>query len=222
VVDALKEAGLYDDTLIIFLSDHGDFAGDYSLPEKTHATLQDCLIRVPFIIKPPADYGVRPGVRQHLTELVDMTATIYDLLGIDPGYDSFGKSLRESLRGSDDEIHPAVFAEVGSRKQEAAFLNLEVKDLPADSFYGVQSRQTWSYALEGCYAVTARTHKYKYVRRGYDDYHELYDLTVDPGELNNLSGKPQYADVERQMETLLLNHFMTTGDVMPRKQDSRK
>ena len=53
VVEALREAGMYDDTAIFFFSDHGDFTGDYGLVEKTQNTFEDCLSRVPFIIKPP-------------------------------------------------------------------------------------------------------------------------------------------------------------------------
>ena len=50
---ALKEAGIYDDCAIFFFSDHGDFAGDYDLPEKCQNSFEDCLTRVPFLIKPP-------------------------------------------------------------------------------------------------------------------------------------------------------------------------
>jgi hypothetical protein len=54
------------------------------------------------------------------------------------------------------------------------------------------------------------------------DHHELYDLAADPGELCNLHGNAEVAEVEGQMERLLLNHLMTTGDVIPHAQDSRK
>ena len=74
----------------------------------------------------------------------------------------------------------------------------------------------------GNYAIAYRTQTHKYIRRGYVDHHELYDLEADPGETCNLSGSPETAAIERQMEQLLLDHFMTTGDVMPHQQDSRK
>lgn len=221
VVDALVRQGLYENTLIIFLSDHGDFAGDYDLPEKTHATLQDALIRCPFLIKPPTGVDVAPGVRTHLAELVDMTATIYDLLDIEPGYSSYGRSLRASLAGDDGEIRDAVFAEVGSRQGEAHFKNLDVQKLDPDSFYGVQSRYALRAHDGGTYAISCRTPTHKYVRRGHVDHHELYDLVRDPGETRNRHGSPECADIERHLETLLLDHFMTTGDVMPHRQDSR-
>lgn len=222
VVEALQERGMYEDALVIFLSDHGDFAGDYSLPEKTHMSLQDALIRAPFIIKPPAHVGAKQGVRNHLTELVDMTATIYDLLDIEPGYDGFGRSLEASLRGDEGEIRDAVFAEVGSRRGEEQFVNPDVNDMPPDSFYSVQSRAVRSAHDAGTYAVCCCTHDYKYVRRGYIDHHELYDLRTDPGETQNVVGTPGYEGVERQMERRLLDFFMRTGDVLPYEQDSRR
>lgn len=222
LVQALKDTGLYDDTLIVFLSDHGDFAGDYSLPEKTHSTLQDAMLRVPLIVKPPAAMDVVPGVREGLVELIDMPATVYDLLDIDPGYACQGRSLRASLAGSAEPVHDAVFAEVGSRAGEKAFQNLDVLDMPADSFYAMQSRAALSSTEAGSYAVSCRTQRYKYVRRGYTSCHELYDLNTDPGELCNRSGDPELAEVERQLELRMLDFFMQTGDVLPYKQDSRK
>jgi len=221
VVEALKAKSLYDDTLIVFMSDHGDFAGDYDLPEKTHSTLQDALVRVPFVVKPPRDVAIQSGVRTHLVELVDMTATIYDLLGIEPEYACQGLSLRDSLAGSDKEIRDAVFAEVGSRAGEEGFINTDVFRMPSDSFYAIQSGAAIPFHEAGSYAVMCRTHEYKYVRRSYNDCHELYDLRKDPNETHNLSGSPPCAAVEQQMQLRMLDYFMQTGDVLPHEVDSR-
>lgn len=222
VVDALIERGLYDDTWIFFFSDHGDFAGDYSLPEKTHSTLQDCLLRVPLVVKPPADIPVKPGNRRQLAELMDITATLYDMLGIDPGYDSQGVSLRASLAGDERAMREAVFAEVGGRKNEPGYVNKEVLNMPGDSFYARQGKVAIPNALIGSHAVMCRTLQHKYIRRYYTGHHELFDLTADPGETRNVSGHPEYADVERRMEKNLLDFFMRTADVLPHELDSRE
>jgi arylsulfatase A-like enzyme len=221
VVDALKEKGLYDDTLILFFSDHGDFAGDYSLPEKTHSTLQDCLLHVPLVVKPPSDVATRSGKREHLTELLDISATIYDLLGIDPGYDTQGESLRASLAGDSGEIHDSVFAEVGSREGEVGFINTDVEKMPPDSFYALQSGAANPFHRAGSHAMSCRTHTHKYVRRTYVEPNELYDLVADPGETRNLSGLSEYAEIEREMETRMLDFLMRTTDVLPHESDSR-
>ena len=222
LVAALKELGRYDDTLIVFLSDHGDFTGDYDLPEKTHATLQDCLLRVPLLIKPHRGCEVQPGVRSALTELIDLPATLFDLLGIEPDYAVQGQSLRQSLAGDDREIHDAVFAEVGSRAGDRAFKNLDVLKMPPDSFYAMQSRAALQAHTSGTFAVSCRTRDYKYIRRGYNDCHEFYDLRADPGEQRNLHGQAAVAAVEAQFEHRLLDFYMQTADVLPFKQDSRQ
>lgn len=221
VVEALKEKGVYDETWILFFSDHGDFAGDYSLPEKTHSTLQDCLVQVPFVVKPPAEVLVKNGNREHLAELLDITATLYDFLDIDPGYAHQGISLRESLAGDETPLRDAVFAEVGARKGEEAFVNRDVEKMDPDSFYARQSRAAMPSHEAGSHAVMCRTLKYKYVRRFYTGDHELFDLEVDSGETCNVRGRVGYADVEREMEARLLDFFMHTSDVLPFEQDSR-
>ncbi|MFI3205860.1 MAG: sulfatase-like hydrolase/transferase [Clostridia bacterium] len=52
VIALLKEKDLYDNTLIFFTSDHGDFMGDFGMVEKLQC-LTDSLMRVPMFIKPP-------------------------------------------------------------------------------------------------------------------------------------------------------------------------
>lgn len=162
------------------------------------------------------------GNRRHLTELLDITATLYDLLSIDPGYAHQGVSLRASLAGEETPIHDAVFAEVGGRKNEEGFVNTDVKKMPPDSFYARQGRAAIPYHEAGSHAVMCRTMQYKYIRRYYTGHHELFDLEADPGETRNLCGHPDYADVARRMETRLLDFFMRTTDVLPHEPDSRQ
>ncbi|MEM7020329.1 MAG: sulfatase-like hydrolase/transferase [Pseudomonadota bacterium] len=74
LVEALKDSQLYDDSALFVFSDHGDFTGDYGLVEKTQNTFQDCLSRVPFIVKPPHSVATVNGIREQLVELVDFPA----------------------------------------------------------------------------------------------------------------------------------------------------
>lgn len=221
VVDALKTRGVYDDTWLIFFSDHGDFAGDYGLPEKTHSTLQDALLHVPLVVKPPANIAVAPGTRDQLTELVDITATLYDTIGIEPGYAVQGRSFAESLLGQSGEVRDAVFATVGAREGEWAFVNRQVDAMPPGSFYVRQSGAANPFHEAGSHAVACRTHRHKYVHRTYTDHHELYDLEADPGELDNLSGRSEVSAVEREMRDRLLDHMLRTADTLPYEADSR-
>ena len=93
LLEALRSTERYDDSAVFVFSDHGDFTGDYGLVEKTQNTFQDCLSRVPFVVKPPASVGGVAGIRDQLVELVDLPATVYDLADIDCGYWHFGRSL---------------------------------------------------------------------------------------------------------------------------------
>ncbi len=131
VLDALKEAGIYDDTAVFFFSDHGDFTGDYGLVEKTQNTFEDCLTNVPFAIKPPAGVPVQPGVVDALVELIDFPATVEALTGIEPNHTHFGRSLLPLMAGETDEFRDAVFCEGGRIHGETHCMELESAQDPS-------------------------------------------------------------------------------------------
>ncbi len=96
IISALKEKGLYDDTLIVFSSDHGEFLGDYSNFGKR--SMLDPAAHVPLMMKIP---GVAPCRRDEVCSLVDVAPTLLSLEGIDypddefDGIDLFGENVRE-------------------------------------------------------------------------------------------------------------------------------
>jgi len=89
VVQELKRQGIYDQTLVIFVSDHGeefverDFLG--------HGTsLYDEQLRVPLVVKPPADYRVPPESQpMRAVSNLDILPTVFDVLGmpVDPRWE---------------------------------------------------------------------------------------------------------------------------------------
>ncbi len=222
VISALQEEGLYDDSAIFFFSDHGDFTGDYGLVEKTQNTYEDCLSRVPFIVKPPKDTPCKPGVRDTMAELVDFTETVYDLTGIDPGYDRFGKSLLPSLADEGIEHRETAFCEGGRLKGESQSAELESNGIgnPEHPYYPRLALQAKDDPIYHGKAAMCRTKEFKYVRRMYED-DELYDLKNDPGEVNNLINDPAYADALNMMKDRMLEWYIETADVVPRETDSR-
>ena len=115
---ALKEAGIYDNSAIFFFSDHGDYTGDYGIPEKAQNTFEDCLTRVPLLIKPPKGTAVDPGVSDSLAELVDFYATAMDLAGVAPSGDHFGKSLLPVLADRSACLREYTFCEGGRLPHE--------------------------------------------------------------------------------------------------------
>lgn len=221
ILQALREAGLYEDTAIFFFSDHGDFTGDYGLVEKTQNTFEDCLTRVPFIIKPPAWVPVRPGVRDALVELIDFPATVEALTGIAPKHTHFGRSLLPLLAGETDEHRDAVFCEGGRLHGERHCMELESTDsqVPTGLYYPRVNLQT-SEGPEHTKAAMCRTRRYKYVRRLYEE-DELYDLYEDPGELDNRIGDPALKGVLADLKERMLTWYLETGDAVPHEPDSR-
>jgi arylsulfatase A-like enzyme len=219
VVDALKAAGIYDDTAVFFFADHGDFTGDYGLVEKTHNTFEDCLSRVPFVIKPPSSVDVRPGVREALVELVDFPATVEHLTGIEPGHTHFGRSLVPLMEGENDRHRDAVFCEGGRLKGETHCMELESNQDPHGLYW---PRLKWQReeGPEHTKAVMYRTQTHKYVRRLYEK-DELYDLREDPEELRNIVDDPQHADVLSELKDRLLTFYLETASVVPHDTDRR-
>jgi arylsulfatase A-like enzyme len=221
VIDALKEMGLYDDTAIFFFSDHGDFTGDYGLVEKTQNTFEDCLARVPFVIKPPKSAAVKPRVSDALVELVDFSATVEALAGIEPRHTHFGRSLLDVISGATDEHRDAAFCEGGRIRGETHCMELESSS--AQDPKGLYWPRIHLQSEEGpnhTKAVMCRTKDFKYVMRLYES-DELYDLRSDPHELNNLIGNSEHRETIAAFKDRMLRFFLETGDIVPHDPDER-
>jgi arylsulfatase A-like enzyme len=222
ILEALRDAGRYDNSGIMFFADHGDFTGDYGLVEKTENTFEDCLTRVPFLVKPPVGHQVKPRISDALTELIDMIATLFDWTGVEPGYDHFGRTLSAVLAGETDEHRDAVFCEGGRRRSEPqAAGSQSTSAFNTDGLYwpraGLQQRDDEPWHTK---AVMCRTKEFKYVRR-LDELDELYDLKKDPAELRNVVESPLYREVLMTLRDRMLTWYQETCDVVPHKADKR-
>ena len=223
LLGALRDSGLYDDSAVFLFSDHGDFTGDYGLVEKTQNTFQDCLSRVPFIVKPPVDVDAVPGIRDQLVELVDFPATVYDLAGIDCGYWHFGRSLAGLLGDPHADHRDAVFCEGGRLADEVQAS--ERQSLAAGTPLGLYSPRVTlqvdeSTPLRHTKAAMCRTQRFKYVRRAFET-DEFYDLQADPGETRNLIGNAEYRNEVLELKERMLAWYMETCDVVPLETDRR-
>ena len=109
VLAAVRELGLWDDTAVIFSTDHGEFTGSHRLNDKGPAMYDD-IYRIPLIVRIP---GLPAGrVERRFASLLDITATILDLAGATiPDYmDS--RSLLPLARGDTDVTgRDEIFAE---------------------------------------------------------------------------------------------------------------
>lgn len=96
VMQQLEEAGLLDDTLIVFSSDHGDMCGDHGMISK-QISYFDELMRQPCVLHWPNGFG-RPGRRvPELIEMVDLLPTLLDLSGCAVPEVMMGRSHAETL-----------------------------------------------------------------------------------------------------------------------------
>lgn len=221
VLQALRDSKLYDQTAIFFYSDHGEFAGNYGLVEKTQNTFQDCLTNVPLIIKPPEGIPIEAGVRDALVELVDLRATVEAVTGLQPDHTHFGRSLLPLIAGETSTHRAAVFCEGGRLHGERHCMELESSSnqIPSGLYWPRLSLQA-SKGPEHTKAVMCRTQNFKYIRRLYEQ-DEFYDLKRDPQELTNQINNPNYKDKLSEMKEQLLDFFLETGDVVPHSPDQR-
>jgi len=100
VLDALEDAGLSQDTLVVLTADHGDGLARHGLTSKMF--LYDEAARVPFIASCPG--RVQAGVRdaRHLVSGLDVAPTLCDFAGVDGLPKARGLSLRPLLEGRAD------------------------------------------------------------------------------------------------------------------------
>lgn len=101
VIAWLKQSGQYEDTLLVVTADHGEMLGDYGIWGKM--TYHEAAYHVPLIIRDPDQPEVFGRAVEAMTESVDVTPTILDLLGIDIPDTMDGRSLRPFLAGEAPE-----------------------------------------------------------------------------------------------------------------------
>ena len=152
VLDSLKESGQWENTIVIFTSDHGYHLGDHFLWGKV--TLFDIGAKVPFIVHAPG--LTKAGTRSEaMVELIDIYPTLAQLTGLTPPGHLQGASLRPLLD------HPERLG----KKNYAYSIVTRGKEM--------------GYAL--------RNQRWRYGK--WPDGEELYNLTNDPEEKNNLVTK---------------------------------
>jgi arylsulfatase A-like enzyme len=172
LVDYLKANDLYDNTTIIFSADHGDSAGiHHGLTDKSVFMYEES-IRIPLIVK-PASGGTTVGKGGTLNAFVhsaDLYSTVLELAG----------DTREAVERDGCSLVPLLAGEDVSWRNKVV----------------VQSEGI-DFLLHSQRALRMDQFKYVFNAGGCD---ELYDLASDPYELENLSGRAEYHDLERHLQ----------------------
>ena len=165
IVKKLEEAGLADNTVLVFTGDHGFYLGERGFAGKWYG--HERSIRVPLVVYDPRLPKNAKGKRRNETVLtIDIAPTLLDLAGAKPPKVMQGRSLRPLLEGRD------------------------VDDWRTEFFYEHLFKHPKIPASEG-----VRTDRWKYLRYVDQKpvYEELYDLKADPEEAKNLAGEEKYA-----------------------------
>lgn len=179
LLDALERLDLDDNTIIVFVSDHGYHLGHHGLWQK--GDLFEGSVRVPLIVAAPE--GLRKGAgSEALVELVDLYPTLVDLAGLPAPEHLKGASLRPILEDTDRPGRATAFTVAWSR---AAWIHPEIS-----------ARSVMGYSI--------RTERFRYTEwNGGNAGTELYDYEVDPMEINNLVDVPIYADTLARLKQLM-------------------
>ena len=190
ILNALEETGQRHNTVVIFSSDHGESLGDHGLLEKG-CRFYEGLVRVPLIFSLPGEY--QSGLRSNaLVELIDKTATIADIAGLQQPESMQGKSLLPILRG---EVSPDEHRE---------FVRCEYFDALDPHFTGGN----------GTFATMHRTRKFKLSIYHGHQLGELYDLENDPWEFNNLWESAEHQAIKNRLIYESFDaHVLLTTDV---------
>ncbi len=204
VMAKLKQIGIYDETLIVFCSDHGAMMGEQGCLEKW-GHMYEPVAKIPLLFKFPN--GEHAGTcLDDFVENVDILPTVLDVIGSPLPTGIHGMSLMPRVRGA-----------VARHRDHAicSYMSCGLMDEPATmlrfgpwkvTFYPSPSRLEQSLPVD------------HFLRNGplFDHDHprgELYNLDLDPGEVNNLFGLGAYDPILQEAKAILEQRFSAMGEV---------
>jgi arylsulfatase A-like enzyme len=195
---------LLQNTIIVFVSDHGDMMGSHGLNQKGFVLHYEEALKVPLVIVVP---GSEPGrTTDRIVSLLDVMPTLAELAGVptDAAYD-----------GVDGRSFADVF--------DSRFACQEREYVVAETFLfggkeGGSGEYTASDRLEpnkDRMNLSIRTTRYRYIFR-WNDHDELYDLQSDPFENRNIRWDPIAAPIIRDLQDKLLAELHTSPNLKER------
>ena len=215
LIEGFKKEGLYDNTIFVILSDHGDYCGEYGLIRKG-AGVPECLTRIPMIW---AGYGIKhhEGAMDAHVSIADVFPTICSAIGVDIPIGVQGRSLWPMLSGQDfpKKEFQSIVVQQGFGGENFTLdepLTFEKEGaLRPKRIAFFDELNTWTQS--GMQRMV-RKGDWKLVIDSYGDG-ELYNLKKDPSEIDNLFGNKKYNDVQMEMMNELLIWELRTQDPLP-------
>ena len=181
IVEVLEKRNLLEETLILFISDHGDMLGDHNLWRKSYGYEQSA--HIPMLMRLPASMGVDAAgqVLDNPVELRDILPTLLDAAGAAIPAEVEGRSLIELVRTK------------GKGWREFIDLEHDVTYTPANH---------WNGLTDG---------KWKYLYHAEHGDEQLFHLEKDPGELTDLAGAAEHQEQLRVWRSRLVAHLEERG-----------
>ena len=99
LIRTLKEKGLYDESLIVVMSDHGEMNGRWGIVDKGVYLYPD-VVRTPLVVKMPFSMGIQSRTVDAPVSLLDVAPTLFSVAGIEPEARMDGQSLLPLLKGT--------------------------------------------------------------------------------------------------------------------------
>jgi choline-sulfatase len=195
----LEKLGLADDTLVIFIGDHGYMLGHHGRFEKHCLFIQ--AVRAPMIIRQPRRVRPKQSTRA-MAEFIDIVPTVLDYTGQPLPKTVQGKSLVPLIDGKTTKHRDMVFVEYA--ENEEALLRTEKWHF----IYGTGKRDRKDGYHTGK-PLPGRTVL-------------LFDNDKDPEQFTNLAKRPEYAKVVEELTKYLADHLKRTArqpELIPKTDD---
>jgi choline-sulfatase len=187
VLLSLRKSGLDKNTLVVFLSDHGDCQGAHRWNQKT--VFYEVSSKVPFIISSP---GITPLKSEFLVQTgIDLMPTLCEFAGIPVPENTAGIGLKKLISGKTTPTG-RNFVVVSDHMVQGEAINGQ-KPEPEGRMLRNNRFKYWIYN-EGNQKET------------------LYDLQNDPGEMDNLAGDPKYTEELKKCRSQLFEWALSYKD----------
>ena len=193
VVNWLKESGQWDNTFLIFTSDHGEMLGDHGAWGKR--AFYDASFHVPLIIRDPARLEMHGRQVTSMTETIDVMPTVLERIGADVPHSVNGQSLLGILDDVRSGPRAATMSEVDLGDPVAPTIWMKELDLSArDAHFAV-----------------FRTDRYRLIQFGGDLPQILFDMEGE-GERLDIASDPGAVSTCLELTRKLLGHRMRSPD----------
>ncbi|MFI3248724.1 MAG: sulfatase [Rikenellaceae bacterium] len=191
----LEAEGLMDNTIIIYTGDQGFFLGEHDYIDKRW--MYDETQRMPFMVRYPKK--IKAGsTSDAIVNNVDYASTMIDMAGGVVPEHIQGESFKEILytgkepEGWKQATYYRYWMHMGHNHNNPAHFGIRTKDYKLIFFYAVDFRPDRKWApYNKCVGVETPV------------AWELYDLKSDPNEMHNVYGKPEYAEITKQLKVEL-------------------